>query len=155
MPRRLSAIVLAAAVAGTALVTADDAAPKSKPINPGLKATPPTYKIEKAPFKVDVTLKGVFESAALVEMAVKPEVWGSGMGGLTVLKAAEPGTAVKVGDVLLSLDREKIDRAIRDMEADQQLADLAIRAAELELPIVEEECSAGSGGGRAGQNPWR
>ena len=39
--------------------------------------------------------------------------------------------------MLLTLDREKINRAIRDMEADQQLADLAIRLAELELPIAE------------------
>ena len=49
------------------------------------------------------------------------------MGGMTVVRAVEPGTAVKTGDVLLTLDREKIDRAIRDLEADQQLADLAIR----------------------------
>jgi multidrug efflux pump subunit AcrA (membrane-fusion protein) len=60
------------------------------------------------------------------------------LGGLTVERAVEPGTPVKSGDVLLTLDREKIDRAIRDLEADQQLADLSIRLGEMELPIVEK-----------------
>jgi multidrug efflux pump subunit AcrA (membrane-fusion protein) len=141
MPRLLSLTLLATTLAAFAL--ADDPEPttkaKSRPTNPGLSAVkPPTHKVEKAPFKVEVTLKGVFESAALAEVSIKPEVWGPAAGGgLTVVKAAEPGTAVKTGDVLLTLDREKIDRAVRDQEADQQLADLAIRLAELDLPIVE------------------
>jgi multidrug efflux pump subunit AcrA (membrane-fusion protein) len=141
MPRTriLLLAVLATAVAGLTLAADAEPPAKSKPTNPGLSATKaPTHKVEKAPFKVEVTLKGVFESGALTEVLIKPEVWGAGMGGgLTVVKAVEPGTAVKAGDVLLTLDREKIDRAIRDQEADQQLADLAIRMAELDLPIAE------------------
>lgn len=137
--RILPLAVLAAAVAGLTFAADAESPAKSKPINPGLSATkPPTHKVEKAPFKVEVTLKGVFESGALTEVSIKPEVWGTGGGGLTVVKAVEPGSAVKAGDALLTLDREKIDRAIRDQEADQQLADLGIRMAELDLPIAEK-----------------
>jgi multidrug efflux pump subunit AcrA (membrane-fusion protein) len=124
-----------AVLVGAVAVAAD--AEKPKPANPGLTPKPPTIKVEKVPFKVDVTLKGVFESGAMTDVLIKPEVWGPALGGLTVVKAVEPGTPVKAGDVLLTLDREKIDRAIRDLEADQQLADLGIRMAELDLPIAE------------------
>jgi multidrug efflux pump subunit AcrA (membrane-fusion protein) len=134
--RRLTPLaLLAGALAGFAV--ADDTGPakaKDKPANPGLAVKPPTYKVEKAPFRVEVTLKGVFESAAMTEVLVKPEVW---VGGLTVVKAAEPGTVVQPGDVLVTFDRDKIDKQIRDLEAEQQLADLAIRQSELELPILE------------------
>jgi multidrug efflux pump subunit AcrA (membrane-fusion protein) len=132
MPCRLLAAVTVLALAG--FVSAADIAPV-KPANPGLSPTkPPTVKVEKVPFRVDVSLKGIFEPAATAEVLLKPEFW---TGGFNVLTAVEPGTAVKRGDVLLTLDPEKIDRAIRDMEADQQLADLAIRLAELDLPIAE------------------
>ena len=135
MLRRLLPSMLAmTALAGVAFAADAD---KVKPANPGLVVKPPTVKVEKTPFKVEITLKGVFESTSLTEVLIKPEVWGPGMGGMTVVKAVEPGTSVKAGDVLLTLDREKIDRAIRDMEADQKLADLAIRMTELDLPIAE------------------
>ncbi len=143
MPRRLLSAAVAAALAALGALTqprspaADDPPAKARPANPGLAVKPPTHKVEKAPFKVEVILKGVFESSALAEVSIKPEVWSGAMGGLTVVKAVEPGTAVKAGDVLLTLDREKIDRAIRDLEADQQLADLSIRLAEQELPLLE------------------
>jgi multidrug efflux pump subunit AcrA (membrane-fusion protein) len=132
MPRRVlsAAAVLAFAVSALAA----DIAPV-KPVNPGLAPVkPPTVKVEKAPFRLELALKGTFEPAATAEVLVKPEAWSSGFG---VLTAVEPGTAVKRGDLLANFDPEKIDRAIRDLEADQQLADLAIRMAELELPIAE------------------
>jgi multidrug efflux pump subunit AcrA (membrane-fusion protein) len=138
MPRHILPLSLTAVLIGAIVLAADaDPAAKAKPINPGLTPKPPTVKVEKTPFKVEVTLKGVVESSALTEVIIKPEVWGPGMGGLTVERAVEPGTVVKQGEVLVTLDREKIDRAIRDLEADQQLADLAIRLGEMELPIVE------------------
>jgi multidrug efflux pump subunit AcrA (membrane-fusion protein) len=140
--RRLTSLAVLAAAAGFAF--AQDAEPDAKAKDkaepkapPGLSAKPPTYKVKTAPFRVEITLKGVFESATMTEVAIKPEAWGGLLGGLTVVKAAEPGATVKTGDVLLTLDTEKIDKAIRDLEADQQLAELAIRQAELELPILE------------------
>src|SRR3954471_12984486 len=136
--RRLTPLaVLAAAAAG--LVLAGDAASqmpdKKAPEKGGAKG--PTVKVESGPFKIEVTLKGVFESATMTEVSVKPEAWSGLAGGMTVVRAVEPGASVKKGDVLLTLDTEKIDKAIRDQELDQQLADVALRQAELELPILE------------------
>jgi macrolide-specific efflux system membrane fusion protein len=154
MLRRLLPSILALAALGALTQPRSPAADadRPKPTNPGPVVKPPTVKVEKAPFKVDITLKGVFESANLTEVLIKPEVWGPGMGALTVVKAVEPGTAVKAGDVLLTLDREKIDRAIRDMEADQQLADLAIRMAELDLPIAERSAPLDMAAAEQGRN---
>src|SRR5436309_5824154 len=135
--RRLTPLaVLAAALAGFAFTFGAAQPPEKKGGDkPGAK--PPTVKVETTPFKIEVSLKGVFESSTMTEVSVKPEAWGGMAGGLTVVKAAEPGAAVKKGDVLLTLDTEKIDKAIRDQELDQQLADLSLRLTELELPILE------------------
>jgi multidrug efflux pump subunit AcrA (membrane-fusion protein) len=59
-------------------------------------------------------------------------------GSLTVLKAVEQGTAVKKGDTLVELDLEKIDQAIRDLQVDRHLSDLALQQAEEELPVLEK-----------------
>ena len=133
----LPSLTMAFLAAWVAVAADADTAAKTKPASPGSTPKPPTVKVEKAPFKVEIALKGVFESSALTEIVIKPEAWGPASGNLTVERAVESGTTVTKGDVLLTLDREKIDRAIRDMEADQQLAELAIRLGELELPIAE------------------
>ncbi len=135
--RRLIPLALLAAVVAGYTFARDDTPPKAtKATAPGA-IKPPTFKVEKAPFRVEVSLKGVFESGTMTEVSIKPEVYGGMLGSLTVTKAAELGSSVKKGDVLLTLDTEKIDKSIRDLEAEQQLADLAIRQAELELPILE------------------
>ena len=100
----------------------------------------PTYKVEKGPFKVIVSLKGTFEAEDMKEVYVSPRAWTPNTGGapLTVLKAVEHGTSVKKGDLVLELDLEKIDRAIKDLKADSALAQAAIQQAEEELPLVEK-----------------
>ena len=92
--RRLTPLaVLLAAVAGFALAQ-DDTPAKAKDKAPAaLAPKAPTYKVEKAPFKIETSLKGVFESSTMTEVALKPEVWGGGMGGFPVEKAVEPGTS--------------------------------------------------------------
>ena len=105
MPRLLSLTLLATSFAAFAL--ADDSEPatgaKSKPVNPGLSAVkPPTLKVEKAPFKVEVTLKGVFESSALTEVSIKPEVWSGAMGGLGRAAGGGVGVAVAPGAPVVS-----------------------------------------------------
>jgi multidrug resistance efflux pump len=108
--------------------------PSSKESAPKL----PTHKIKREPFKIDVSLKGVFESKDMTEVVLRPQAWGvEGRGLLTVLKAAEQGTSVHKGDVLVTLDLEKIDQAIRELENDRRFAELAIHQAEAELPILE------------------
>lgn len=94
----------------------------------------PTAKVEKGPFRVEVVFKGTFEAERMTEVSIKPEVWKE----LTVVKAVESGTQVKKGDVLVTFDTEKIDKAIRDMEVDQRLAELSIHMAELEIPVLEK-----------------
>src|SRR5271157_5566124 len=98
-------------------------------------AVPATVKVEKGPFKVEVTLTGVFESARMSEVAVKPKAWSM---PLVVEKAVELGTPVKQGDILVELDREKIDKAIQDAEVELTLGELSLKHAEEELPVLEK-----------------
>lgn len=123
------------AVGLVGLTFAQDAPKASDPDRkaPTEKPKSPTIKVEKSALKSEVPLKGSLEASDVAEVLVKPEVWSS----FVVLKAVEPGTAVKAGDVLVEFDPEKIDRAIRDMEADQRLADLTLRGAEMDLPLAE------------------
>jgi HlyD family secretion protein len=96
---------------------------------------PATVKVEKGPFKIEVTLTGIFESAKMSEVAVKPKAWAM---PLVVEKAVELGTPVKQGDTLVEIDREKIDKAIQDAEVELSLGELSLRHAEEELPVLEK-----------------
>jgi HlyD family secretion protein len=95
---------------------------------------PATHTVKKEPLKIEVTLDGVFEAQKMAEISLDPEVWTM----LTVLSAVEHGTQVKQGDVLVSLDREKIDRAIADQRKDNEEADLALKLAEQQLATLEK-----------------
>ncbi len=97
-------------------------------------AKPATVKVEKGPLHVEVAAKGVFEAEEMTEVVLRPEVWTS----FQVLKAIEHGTPVKKGDVLLTLDPDKLDRALRDLEADRYLSDLSLKQAEEELAAAEK-----------------
>lgn len=124
----LLAATIAVGLAGYSAVTGQET-PKSAD-----KPKPSTVKVERGPVKVEVTFKGVFEAPEMVEVRQDPEAWAS----FTVAKAVDAGTPVKAGDTLVEFDTEKIDKAIRDMEADQRLAELALRAAEIDLPLTEK-----------------
>jgi multidrug resistance efflux pump len=101
-------------------------------------AKAPTYLVEREPFKIEVTLKGVLEAEEMTPVALNLEAWPqSGGGSLTVQKAVEHGTQVRKGDTLLWLDLDRIDQAIRDLEAERQLTELTIQLTEKELPILE------------------
>lgn len=94
-----------------------------------------TVKVEKEAFKVDVSVKGIVEAEQQMGLSIKPEEWAQ---PLMVKKAVDHGTSVKKGDVLLEIDREKIDQAIRDLRLERNLSELAIRQAREELPIAEK-----------------
>ena len=51
---------------------------------------------------------------------------------------AEHGSTVKKGDVLVELDTEKLDQALRDLETEQRLSELSIQQADAELPVLEK-----------------
>ena len=90
--------------------------------------------MKKAPFKIEVKLKGIFEAAETAEVALAPKAWAE----LVVLRAVEQGTRVKKGDQVLWLDLEKIDEAIRKAEADEALAELSLKQAEEGLRALEK-----------------
>src|SRR5262245_28795119 len=128
--RRLTVPAVLLAVAAGVAVARDDE--KKKPAeekkaiaDKPTKAEKPkgaTAKVEREPFRTELTLNAVFETAALTEVPLIFDAWMQ-PGMVPVLSAVEPGSTVKKGDVLLKLDPEKIDRALRDLESDQKLAE--------------------------------
>jgi multidrug efflux pump subunit AcrA (membrane-fusion protein) len=94
-----------------------------------------TAKVEKGPFKIDVVVSGVFEAQRMTEVSIRPKAWAM---PLLVERAVELGTPVKKGDILLELDREKIDKAIEEAEVENTLSELALKQATEELPILEK-----------------
>jgi multidrug efflux pump subunit AcrA (membrane-fusion protein) len=96
---------------------------------------PATIKAERGPFKVEVSLPGVFESAKMAEVSIRPKAWSQ---PLVVERAIELGKPVKQGDILVEFDREKIDRAIQDAEVENLLGEQALKQAEEELPVLEK-----------------
>jgi multidrug efflux pump subunit AcrA (membrane-fusion protein) len=137
----LVCLFLAAALAGCDLKPDGPAAKKKD--EPAAKkpaeTAPPAkaHKVAKGPFRIEVTLKGIFEAEQMTEIALRPEGWTPDVrASLTVLKAAEHGTAVKKGDTILALDLEKIGQMIKDLKTDRHLADMALNLAQQELPLL-------------------
>jgi len=99
----------------------------------------PTAKVEKGPFRVEASLKGVFESGDMKEILITANPQdGQPLPPLRVLKVVEHGAVVKKGDTLIEFDFEKIDHAIKDLREDCSRNELALHLAEKELPILEQ-----------------
>ncbi len=99
------------------------------------KAAPATVKATKGPFRVVTTLKGVVESDRMEEVSIGPEASEL---PLTVEKAVDQGTIVKKGDVLVELDLAKVDQAIKDLKVENAQAEVALKHADRELPVLEK-----------------
>jgi HlyD family secretion protein len=145
IPLSFLGVLVMAAVAGGLAVSAQPRqqtrAPKA-PEKPAVAASKPaTHKVEKGPFKVEVSLKGTFEAEDATEVRLSPKAWIPAMGAapMTVLHAVEHGTPVKKGDVLVEIDLERIDHTIKDLKSDAAIAQAAIQQAEKELPILEKD----------------
>ncbi|NUQ63781.1 MAG: HlyD family efflux transporter periplasmic adaptor subunit [Pirellulales bacterium] len=108
-------------------------APKVEPKAAPAEQKPNTAKVAKQPFKIDVSMKGVFEPTNRTEIALRPKQWKE----LTVVKAVEHGRQVRKGDVLVELDLEKIDDQIADLKKDLLLSELSFKQAEANLKILE------------------
>jgi multidrug efflux pump subunit AcrA (membrane-fusion protein) len=147
-----TAVVLAV-LAGVVFTQEGPADKKEKPIV-GVEATkakkmaggalaakkPAVHKVEKKPFKVELTVKGILEPRETAEIAYRPQPTGSpllGQGPLTIRKIATHGSKVKKGDVLVAFDTRKIDQAIRDQEAELKVLEANIKVAQEELPLLE------------------
>ena len=57
-------------------------------------SAPATVKVEKGPFRAEVTVTGVFESTRMSEVSIRPKAWTM---PLVVESAVELGTPVKTG----------------------------------------------------------
>jgi multidrug efflux pump subunit AcrA (membrane-fusion protein) len=99
----------------------------------------PTVKVHRGPIEVVLNLKGTFVASEAHEIVLRPEAWAvpPAGGSLTVLTAVPHGTTVNKGDVLVTLQTDKLDRAIADLEGDQKIAELALKVAREELPVLE------------------
>ena len=116
---------------------AAEGAEKPKPAGEAKKAPtakPATHTVKKEPLKIEVSLSGVFEAQKMTEVSLEAEAWTA----FKVVSAVEHGSLVKQGDLLVSLDREKIDRAIADLRKDHEASDLAMKLAEQQLLTLEK-----------------
>lgn len=124
--RRIPAVLVLFVLMGAAVSAAEKT--EEQP------AEPKTHTVEAAPLKIEVSLGGVFESKRMTEVSRVPEAWNQ----MKVLWAAEAGTAVKKGDVLVKLDTEDLDKTLEDIEAGKALGDLAWKKAQEELRLLKE-----------------
>jgi len=126
MSRRIALLLIALSLqALTSPAQAQDKA-ASKPA-PGPK--PQTHKVRAEPFRIEVKLSGVFESAGMAEVYFDPKVASA----LSVLKAVEHGTKVAKGDTLVWPMLQKTDKAIQAKAHAEAPADLALQQAREEL----------------------
>jgi multidrug efflux pump subunit AcrA (membrane-fusion protein) len=119
---------------------AHDAKAKAKPAEAASTSKPNTCKVEKGPFHVDVTLKGVLEAEEMHEIAIhpRPSTVAAFQGTISVTKAVAHGTPVKKGDPLVEIDLDKINQAIKDRTAERAVSEVAIRESEEDLLVLEK-----------------
>ena len=106
----------------------------AKPSEPAI-VKPATVRVELGKLIVDTSLKGVLEAEQSAELAIEPKAW---TGPFSVKSAVPHGTRVKKGDVLLELDTTTIDRTLRDLRLDREVANVSLRIALEELPVLEQ-----------------
>lgn len=92
-----------------------------------------TFKVEPGPFKVEVTVDGIFEAAEVAEISIRPEIWTT----FKVSEAVEQGKTVAEGDALVSFDPRKIEEEVRDLEAGQKLAQMTLDLTEKEIAFLQ------------------
>jgi HlyD family secretion protein len=138
------AVCLAAIGMFGGLLFTQETVQDKKPDSKGKAAPAPkpaTHKVEKKPFKIEVTVKGLLEGAESAEISFRPHPMlqpPPSQGPLTIRKVAAHGTAVKKGDLLAAFDTTKIDDVIDDLDRQKKATEVAIRLAEEELPLYEK-----------------
>lgn len=136
MRKTLFVAALLAAGFLTSFVAAVQNQDKKEGSTPATQAakSPESVKVEKGKFSIDVTTKGVLEADDTEEVSIKLEAWT----GMTVQSAIPHGSPVKKGDVLVKLDMEKFNKAIKDQDIDRELSDLAFKQAEAEFKTSQK-----------------
>ncbi len=90
---------------------------------------PTTHTLKKGLFEIKVELTGIFDAVKTSPIRLAPKQWNS----MSVVKAAAHGEEVKKGDLILQLETEKLEKAIKQAELARPLADLTLSLAELDL----------------------
>ena len=120
--------------------TVQDKKPDGKGKSPEPK--PATHKVEKKPFKIELTVKGILqpeEAQAIASFRPQPMLMQlPSHGPLTIRKIAAHGTEVKKGDLLVAFDTTKIDEIVDDLQRQIKATEAGIRLAEIELPLFEK-----------------
>ncbi|MDP6545420.1 MAG: HlyD family efflux transporter periplasmic adaptor subunit [Phycisphaerae bacterium] len=125
MSRRINLLLIASLLLTTVICAA--APNKTTQTAPAPKSE--AVKLRTAPFRIEIKLPGVFESAGMTEISFKAKAAAS----LTVLKAVEHGTTVSKGDTLVTPDLEKFDKALEAKQHADLAGALAMRQAEAEF----------------------
>ena len=101
---------------------------------PSAGLTAESYRVSLVPFRLEAKLEGTFEPPAVAEVRLEPKRWLQ----FAVESAVPHGTRVGKGDVLVTLETEKIDEAIRDLEVSGRLAALAHGLLERDVALLEK-----------------
>ena len=132
------------AAALLALSTVPTFAQESKPSGEAEKEKPAAEEavgehVAKAgPFEIKIELDAVFTAGREHRISLAPKAWTD----MTVLSVLPPGTPVKKGDRLITLDTTKLEEAVEEAEFGEPAAKLALRIAELELAALEKSTPA-------------
>jgi HlyD family secretion protein len=102
---------------------------------PAEKAAGATTKVEQGTLVVETVLKGTVEADEAVELFLDMKSWA---GPFTVKSALPHGTRVTKGQVVLELETQKIELALRDLRVDRELAEIAVRQLKAEIPVLEK-----------------
>ncbi len=105
----------------------------------------PTHKVEKQPFQIERTVKGILTAEQAAEISYRPVPAlqsGPGHAPQTIRTVAEHGARVKKGDVLVTFDTTKLDEAIADAVKEKQALEAGLKVAEEEVPLFEKSAPA-------------
>jgi len=136
MKHRHALFVTALLALSTTVNHAQEAKPKPEGKEEKKDPVPGKHIAKSAPFKIEVELDALFTAPSAQEHQIRlaPKAWGD----MTVLSALPHGARVKKGDKLISIDTEKLEKAIEAAELGEPAAKLALRIAESELASLEK-----------------
>jgi multidrug efflux pump subunit AcrA (membrane-fusion protein) len=108
---------------------------------PAAESLPATHKVEKKPFKIELTVKGILEAEETAAISYRPHLMVQpppSQGPLTIRQIVPHGAKVKMGDLLVTFDSTKLDEVIQDLEKDKSVLETNIKLAEEELPLFQQ-----------------
>ena len=92
---------------------------------------PKTHKVVPSLFRITFDADGSFAAPDLHEVSIDTQSWSM----LTVIEALSHGAEVSKGEVLVKLEREKIEQKIRDLRLELEVTALDLKVAEAELEL--------------------